>query len=310
MSMAYLPETSAWVEGIYQIEKSDPVSGGAEINEVTKQGISNLPLLQLASRTAFLKQRVEDLSSIDPIELTVGSVGDFTSFVEACEEISRYRAGFRNNLFSAKVTLLTGFELTEQLIVRGVDLSWVEVHTVDPVVPIIRSTLTTQVDSSYPAFSAIVGGALPTFINALFQMDGSGAATGRHGCYLRRAGAPSVWTSGGGVRNAGGNGLDVSFSSMLVNGCDFSGAGGDGLLCQTNANIAAGGTDLSGAGGNGARVRVASTATLRDANCRKGASDSSSDIVVDSGAIITAFGSIGGTNIAANTLTSNGIIFK
>ncbi|QLR29172.1 gp53-like domain-containing protein [Enterobacter asburiae] len=50
--MANLPETPQWEDGIYQIEVSDPVLGGPD-------GITNRPLKQLASRTAFLKQRVE-----------------------------------------------------------------------------------------------------------------------------------------------------------------------------------------------------------------------------------------------------------
>ncbi|MGS4722585.1 gp53-like domain-containing protein [Citrobacter farmeri] len=50
--MANLPETPQWEDGIYQIEVSDPVLGGPD-------GITNRPLKQLASRTAYLKQQVE-----------------------------------------------------------------------------------------------------------------------------------------------------------------------------------------------------------------------------------------------------------
>ena len=50
--MANLPETQQWEDGIYQIEVSDPVLGGPD-------GITNRPLKQLASRTAYLKQQVE-----------------------------------------------------------------------------------------------------------------------------------------------------------------------------------------------------------------------------------------------------------
>lgn len=50
--MANLPETPQWEEGIYQIEVSDPVLGGPD-------GISNRQAKQLASRTSYLKQKVE-----------------------------------------------------------------------------------------------------------------------------------------------------------------------------------------------------------------------------------------------------------
>ncbi len=50
--MANLPETPQWEDGIYQIEVSDPVVGGPD-------GISNRQARQLASRTSYLKQKVE-----------------------------------------------------------------------------------------------------------------------------------------------------------------------------------------------------------------------------------------------------------
>ncbi|KJM62474.1 hypothetical protein SS59_23535 [Enterobacter hormaechei subsp. xiangfangensis] len=50
--MANLPETPQWEDGIYQIEVSDPVLGGPD-------GISNRQAKQLASRTSYLKQKVE-----------------------------------------------------------------------------------------------------------------------------------------------------------------------------------------------------------------------------------------------------------
>ncbi|MGP3283879.1 phage tail protein [Serratia bockelmannii] len=50
--MANLPETPQWEDGVYQIEVSDPVLGGPD-------GISNRQAKQLASRTSYLKQKVE-----------------------------------------------------------------------------------------------------------------------------------------------------------------------------------------------------------------------------------------------------------
>ncbi|WP_052498671.1 hypothetical protein, partial [Citrobacter rodentium] len=50
--MANLPEPPQWEDGIYQIEVSDPVLGGPD-------GITNRPAKQLASRTLYLKQQVE-----------------------------------------------------------------------------------------------------------------------------------------------------------------------------------------------------------------------------------------------------------
>ena len=50
--MANLPEQSQWEVGIYQIETADAVIGG-------ENGVSNRQAKQLASRTAFLRARIE-----------------------------------------------------------------------------------------------------------------------------------------------------------------------------------------------------------------------------------------------------------
>ncbi|BEO02365.1 hypothetical protein SMQC13_00920 [Serratia marcescens] len=54
--MTYLPESSEWIDGVYQLEKNDPVRGGVD-------GPANKPLIDLASRTRYLKNLVEQLAS-------------------------------------------------------------------------------------------------------------------------------------------------------------------------------------------------------------------------------------------------------
>lgn len=51
--MATLPENPAWETGIYQLETTDPVQGGLD-------GVDNRQAKQLANRTAYLKQKIED----------------------------------------------------------------------------------------------------------------------------------------------------------------------------------------------------------------------------------------------------------
>ena len=52
--MANLTEQQTWATGIYQLETTDPVEGGAE-------GKSNEQAKQLANRTAWLKKMLDDL---------------------------------------------------------------------------------------------------------------------------------------------------------------------------------------------------------------------------------------------------------
>lgn len=56
--MATLPESSEFTSGIYQIETTDPVLGGVP-NDATKAGLSNIPAMQLARRTRWLKDVIE-----------------------------------------------------------------------------------------------------------------------------------------------------------------------------------------------------------------------------------------------------------
>ncbi|MGD9918603.1 MAG: pyocin knob domain-containing protein [Paenirhodobacter sp.] len=58
--MSNLPETDVFPEGIYQIETTDPVVGGAP-NEDTGAGLANIPAQQLAKRTRWLRNRVDAL---------------------------------------------------------------------------------------------------------------------------------------------------------------------------------------------------------------------------------------------------------
>lgn len=55
--MADLNDTPEWEAGVYQIETTDPVLGGAP-NPATGAGMTNIPHLQLARRTAFLRQEL------------------------------------------------------------------------------------------------------------------------------------------------------------------------------------------------------------------------------------------------------------
>lgn len=66
--MADLVETSEFPEGVYQIETTDPVIGGAP-NVGTGAGMSNIPHLLLANRTRWLKNAVDNI------------VGGLTNFV-------------------------------------------------------------------------------------------------------------------------------------------------------------------------------------------------------------------------------------
>ncbi|MBU9175888.1 phage tail protein [Burkholderia gladioli] len=67
--MANLKEDSAWVDGIYQLETSDPVEGGPD-------GVDNVQAKQLGSRTRYLKDRADATDKrVDAMGQTVAGLG-------------------------------------------------------------------------------------------------------------------------------------------------------------------------------------------------------------------------------------------
>lgn len=69
--MANLSESAVYDAGVYQIETTDPVSGGP-------LGIANKPLINLANRTAYLKSRVDNLESGATVPPTVAPLNSPT----------------------------------------------------------------------------------------------------------------------------------------------------------------------------------------------------------------------------------------
>ena len=67
---------------------------------------------------------------------------------------------------------------------------------------------------------------------------------------------------------------------------------------------------LTGAVTNGVLANINARINVNGANCRKGVSDSSSDIAVGNGSIISAAGSTGGTSKTINVLDRDGVITK
>jgi len=69
--MADLPESAVWDAGIRQIETTDPVVGGPP-NLSTLAGMANVPHLQLARRTLWLKDKIDTDLDIDGTTLKRG----------------------------------------------------------------------------------------------------------------------------------------------------------------------------------------------------------------------------------------------
>jgi hypothetical protein len=169
------------------------------------------------------------------ITITVGEGGDFLTINEAIVSLSRKRPSYIKNGVTVELKLLSGFVMSEQVLVRGVDLGWIDIVAEDLIVPTVRSSLT-EFLGGYPLFG-VVRGTLPT-LKATFEMDNSGTSTDRYGYYCRENSFGRV--DKGGVLNAGGVGVLAEYNSTIeLRDADFSGAGVDGLSARHSSQIQA-----------------------------------------------------------------------
>lgn len=104
------------------------------------------------------------------IIVTVGDGGDFISITLALEYLSKMRPTYKNVGVSATVKLLPNFVMREQVVVVGIDLSWITITGEDAKTTIDGTYITEYF--RYHAPSAFYGfdGALPT-INQNFYLD-------------------------------------------------------------------------------------------------------------------------------------------
>lgn len=239
------------------------------------------------------------------ITVTVGAAGDYTTINDALAALSAYYPLYVSGGFTAEISLLSGFVMAEQVLVSGIDLSWITITAVDASTTITRSALTVSFGGTYPAFG-VIRGHLPV-IGALFSMDTSGTATGRNFITARDGSFVKVSASCG-CQYAGANGIALyDASSGMLTGADFSHATGVGIYANGACVVQANSTIVSYAGTYGVSSTYASSVNAANAN---GGNASSYGFQVASGGNISASGVTGTLSQAANTLTASGIIYQ
>lgn len=219
--------------------------------------------------------------------VTVGLGGDFSSINEALAYFSTRIPTYKHSGLTAEIKLLSGFVMSEQVYVRGIDLGWIKITSEDNEVPINRSTLTQDYfeypagQKRYPAFTARENATLP-IISTLFNMDDSGDAEGRDAFFILQNSKITI-SEGAGCRNAGGRALYVLQASQAnaegsilsgagdnavtalhncwvnVQDADCSGAARRGIFANASSRIGARRVNVSGAGGAGLLARRAAT---------------------------------------------------
>lgn len=102
--MANLTEILQYDVGVYQIETSDPVLGGPE-------GITNLPLKNLANRTRYLKKHVDDLESGAFVPPGVATEAFVTAEINKLDNKQSVRAATTANITLAGTQTIDGVNL-------------------------------------------------------------------------------------------------------------------------------------------------------------------------------------------------------
>lgn len=330
--MATLPEADEFPDGIYQIELTDPVVGGPP-NEATGAGLANFQGLQLARRTRWLRNRIEESDLPASVEVTVGQGGQFATLYDALRRLSVLRPRLQEGaqVIRGTVRLLAGFTLAEQIVVRGLNLGWCRIISDSPTVVIdAAGHVPNAGEGARGTFVGLSGAVLPeiaaqfscinvpAFHAGIVLMGPSSCvvapncgidATGTAGGLQAVAGA-SASIEGSRFRNSRGNAVRATRGSVIAaRGAVLTGAATYGAMAWRGSSVDVDQADLSGAGLNGIRADGVGRINAQGANCRRGSTNSSSDIAVFEGGMISAAGAVGGMNIAANTITANGVIF-
>ena len=336
--------TSPGEPGIYSEIRSDLgtaslVDTGTGAGEVPLN--SDLPVLGTASLvdTGTGAGEVPLNSDLDwsaDITVTVGSGGDYATINAALAALVKRKPLYDNSGITATINLLAGFVMAEQVLVYGLDLGWITIVGADTETVITHTALTTDFAGpeygyeGYPAFGVSRGGTLPR-VGQLFRFNLSGVGGEKHGVMAIGAGSSADVLDGCGVKDAGTYGILADKGSTInARGADASGAGLYGIYADHGSIINAAGADASGAGNRGIVADQGSTINAESANASGAGTDGifaghGSTINANGadasgagaygirgykGSTINASGATGTLYQTANTLTSNGIIFR
>jgi len=250
---------------------------------------------QIANDAVAYTKVGTDLKRNADVTFTVGSGGQFSTINAALAAASIILIRpYKISGFKVEIRLLTGFQMAEQVLCKDVDLSYITITSVDPVVTIVRSALTVPVNADegtggtsighIPAFGGIRA-KLPT-IGCLFQMNTSGTATDRSGVYIANHSHISVIPNCG-IQNAAHTGLFCLVNSSAdAPKTIWKNAGNGCVRAESTSFIALAsgfsvaetpgtgfGSDCSGSGGDGILCKEASLVDARAANVTGAAND-------------------------------------
>jgi len=264
-----------------------------------KTGTDLAPNVNLNPTTSRANWEIDTSNLLNTnITVTVGSGGQYTTINGALEYLSGLYPLCKTTGVTATISLLAGFVMAEQVLVRGLNLGWITITGADAETTITHTALTTDFTTadygfaSYPAFGVSKGGVLPR-INQLFAFNVAAVGGGKHGIMTVGAGSSADIMANKGVRLAGTHGIyAASGSTINAQNANASSAGTHGIYAERGSTINAQNAIIQNQTGVGYRVFIIQGSTI------------------NANGIDTTGGTVPALSQTANTLTANGIIYQ
>ena len=250
------------------------------------------------------------------ITVNVGAGQTYTTINQALEYLSGFYPMYKKSGITATINLKAGFVMAEQVLVSGIDLGWITIVGEDAETIITHTALTTDFNWSYPAFGVDKGGTSPV-IGQLFRFNVEKVGGNKHGLITYQAGSSANVLPGKGFIGAGAMGIGaINGSTINAYGANCSNAGTYGIYASNGSIIEASDSNCNNAEVHGIVSSGLSMISAINAIIQNQTSGVGTRLAVYGGGCIEATGinTVGGTdpvfNQAANTLTSNGIIYQ
>lgn len=249
-------------------------------------------------------------------KLTIGSTGDLPTLNDAIRELSARYPMYSNAGVKVTLELEAGFVMQEQVIARGIDLSWIEITGVDAETVVDRASLTVDIsngDNIYPVFGVSDGGKGPR-ISQLFSMNRSGGDFLKKGVYTIGAGSSINVSAGCGIKNVYGDGCTALNSAIInANSSNFQYSTGSAFLSDGSSliNCENASADNSGYAFYGRSATInARNATGTACSNQAVRSESGADVIVDSGDVSGCTGSFGMWALRGSKISATGANYR
>jgi len=150
--------------------------------------------------------------------------------------LSRTIPAYKNNGFTAEISLLSGFVINEQVIVNGLDLGWINITSVDSVVTVDSAVFTSAISVGIykPIFCANKGATFPTVdISATLNTNTVDS------CFISAIGGSSNIKYNGASIDKFETALYADESGLITGGANvaLTNCSGRPILCQGSAEV-------------------------------------------------------------------------